>query len=65
MSNLERQLEHLKHHVEYPSNRKDVVAACNNMADVPADDRAWFEKSLPEGTYNGPNDVVKALLAKV
>ena len=62
---LRTQLEHLKRHVQYPATRKALVEACNNMSDVPAADRAWFEKSLPEGTYRAPEDVIKALLAKV
>jgi hypothetical protein len=35
------------------------------MHDLPSDDAAWFEKTLPEGTYRSANDVVAALLTKV
>ena len=65
MSNLADELGHLKHHVSYPSDRKTVIAACNNMVDVPEVDRAWFEKNLPEGSYRNPEDVVRALLTRV
>ncbi|MBI4416885.1 MAG: hypothetical protein HY557_07875 [Euryarchaeota archaeon] len=65
MSNLATELGHLKHDVQYPANKKAVVAACNNMSDYPMEDRDWFMKNLPEGTYKGPDDVLKALLGKL
>ncbi|HEX9708787.1 MAG TPA: hypothetical protein VGB42_02285 [Candidatus Thermoplasmatota archaeon] len=49
----------------YPTDRKGVIAACNNMSDVEADDREWFNKTLPEGKYKGAADVMNALIAKV
>ncbi len=58
-------LDHLKNHVEYPASRDEVVQACNNMSDFPADDRDWFTEKLPAGTYNSPSDVLSALLGKV
>jgi len=64
-SQTKTNLEHLKHHVKYPTDKKGLVAACNNMMDVPEGDRAWMTKTIPEGTYRGPEDVMKALLAKV
>lgn len=65
MSTLKTELEHLKKHVQYPANRGQIVATCNNMMDVPSADKDWFSKSLPEGNYRGPEDVVRALLNKV
>ncbi len=65
MSNLKTELEHLKKHVTYPANKQQVVAACNNMMDVPGDDRTWFSSTLPEGNYNNAEDILKALLTKV
>ena len=65
MSQMKTNLEHLKHHVKYPGNRAAIAATCNNMMDVPKEDRDWFTKSLPEGTYKSPDEVVKALLNKV
>jgi len=35
------------------------------MSDLASEDKEWFGKTLPEGTYNTPEDVVKAVLAKV
>ncbi len=65
MSNLANELGHLKNHVTYPADRKTVIAACNNMYDVPEDDRTWFEKNLPEGNYRSAREVIGALLEKV
>ena len=62
---LGQELGHLKNHVRYPANRSQVVAACNNMSDAPAEDKEWVMKSLPEGTYRSADEVVSALLRKV
>ena len=62
---LQTSIEHLKHHVQYPADRKQVVGACNNFADVPKADSDWFSEKLPEGNYKNAEDVVRALLAKV
>ena len=65
MSNLKTELEHIKHHIKYPANKTQVLAACNNMTDVPSTDKEFVTKSLPDNNYKGPEDVVKALLNKV
>jgi len=65
MSNLAAELGHLKNHVQYPADKKAVVAACNGMSDAPQADRDWFAKTLPEGQYRSAEEVAKALLAKV
>jgi len=65
MSTLENELSHLKNHIQYPADRNQVVSACNNMSDAPEDDRNWFSKTLPEGTYENADQVVSALLKKV
>ncbi len=65
MSKLSEELDHIKNHVDYPASRTQVVEACNNMSDVPSDDRDWFSKTLPEGTYKTADEVVSALLTKV
>jgi hypothetical protein len=62
---LAEELGHLKNHVKYPASRAQVVAACNNMSDMHAVNAAWFQKTLPEGTYNGPHEVLGALLKQV
>ncbi len=65
MSNLKIELEHIKHHIKYPANKTQVLAACNNMTDVPSIDKEFVTKSLPDSNYKGPEDVVRALLTKV
>ena len=65
MSTMAEELAHLKNHVKYPASRAQVVQACNDMSDVPAPDKEWVQKNLPEGTYRNATDVVGALLTKV
>lgn len=62
MSTLAQELGHLKNHVKYPASRSQVVAACNDMSDVPAADKNWVTGNLPEGNYRTPAEVVTALL---
>lgn len=52
---------HIREHLKYPAARKQLVDACNKMADVPAADRAWFDKNLPDRTYKTADEVIKAL----
>jgi hypothetical protein len=65
MSKLAEEFGHIKNHIKYPASRKQVVEACNNMSDVPSDDKEWFSKALLDGTYRAPDDVVMARLRKV
>jgi len=64
MSNLQEELGHIKNHVTYPASKQQVVAACNNMSDVPSEDKTFVSSSLPDQTFNKPEDVVNALLRK-
>jgi len=52
---------HLKQHQKFPASKADLVATCNNLADFSEADKKWFATALPEGTYNSPEEVVKAL----
>jgi hypothetical protein len=54
-------VKHIKEHIEYPSAKAELVKACNNMSDIAEDDRAWFSKNLPDGTYNSADEVMNAL----
>ncbi len=65
MGAFEASLDHLKNHVEYPANAEQVIQACNNMSDVPGDDKEWFSNNLPAGTYNNPGEVISAVLEKL
>ena len=65
MGSLHSSLDHIKNHTQYPTSSQALIAACGNMSDLASEDKEWFGKTLPEGTYNTPEDVVKAVLAKV
>jgi len=65
MSTLAKELEHLKNHVTYPADRNGVLSACNAMMDVPQDDKDWLSRTLPEGQYHGPDEVLKAVLKRL
>lgn len=54
---LERHIQHLS----YPSTKSEIVAACNKMAEMPEADRKWIADNLPEGRYERPEDVIRAL----
>ncbi|NLB75499.1 MAG: hypothetical protein GX799_03395, partial [Crenarchaeota archaeon] len=55
-STLEIQ-EHLSH-VQYPVTGRQLMTACNNMSDVPANEREWVKQNLSEDkTYNSPADI--------
>src|SRR5437899_12725692 len=65
MSNLKTELEHIKHHIKYPANKTQVLAACNNMTDVPSIDKEFVTKSLTDNNYNGTEDVVRTLAHQI
>ena len=65
MGGVEASLSHLKNDVEYPASAETIMAACNNMSDVPADDKEFFANNLPAGTYSGPDQVINAVLEKI
>ncbi|MEM0382430.1 MAG: DUF2795 domain-containing protein [Nitrososphaerota archaeon] len=65
MTSLKDHLEHLKNHVKYPATRSELIAACNNMSDLPSEDRNWIVRAIPEGRYNSPVEVLKALIDRV
>jgi hypothetical protein len=44
--------------VKYPAAKGDVVA---HVKGVKADDKKWFEQTLPDRTYNSPDEVFSAL----
>lgn len=54
-------MTHIKDHVDYPTTKKALVEACNNMTEISDEDKKWFIDTLPEGEYKKPGDVMKAL----
>jgi hypothetical protein len=54
--------EHIGEHVDsWPATKGDLVAACNDMSDFSSEEKEWFSKTLPERTYNSPEEVKQAL----
>ena len=58
--------EHMKmrNHVKgmkYPATKDELVTAFKGFKDVKADDRKWFEETLPNKTFDNAEDVMKAL----
>jgi hypothetical protein len=58
--------EHMKmrNHVKsakYPATKEELVTAFKGFKDVKADDRKWFEETLPAKTYDNPEQVMTAL----
>jgi hypothetical protein len=52
---------HLKAHVNYPATRAQVLAACSQMSDFTAGEKAWFAARLPAGSYQNAGEVLKAI----
>ena len=44
--------------VKYPASKTEVVT---HVKGIKADDKKWFEETLPEKTYESANDVMTAL----
>ncbi len=65
MGGFKASLDHLKNHVEYPADADAVTQACSNMSEVATEDREWFVETLPARTYQGPDEVLSAVLEKV
>lgn len=58
---MKNAIDHLKMHQTYPAKKTDLIKSCNNLEDISAEDKEWFIKTLPEGTYNSAKDVLSAL----
>lgn len=53
--------EHIANHATYPTTATELKAACEGMSEFSEEDKKWFSDTLPEGSYNSPEDVYKAL----
>ena len=54
--------EHVGTHVDrYPADCNDLVTACNNLSEFTHDEKEWFSKNLPHGTFENAHEVRKAL----
>lgn len=54
-------IQHLREHQQYPATRDELVAECDELSDFSMEDKEWFKKNLPEGTYKSAEEVMKAL----
>ena len=52
---------HIGADVEYPTTCTDLVTACNNMSEFSGEEKEWFSKALPHGSYKTPEEVKKAV----
>lgn len=54
--------EHIGMHVDkYPADCNDLVMACNQLSEFTSEEKDWFAKAIPHGTYNSPDEVRKAM----
>jgi hypothetical protein len=53
--------EHVVKGVKYPATKHELVSSCKNLKGVNADDKKWFEETLPDKTFASSGEVVKAL----
>ena len=52
---------HIGSDVMYPASCEQIVTACSNMSEFKADEKAWFAKALPHGTFKSAADVKRAV----
>lgn len=57
----EKYTSHIGSDVEYPASCEQIVNACNNMSEFSADEKAWFSKTLPHGTFQSAAEVNRAV----
>lgn len=48
---------HLMEHIgKWPATKQEIMSACNNISDIPDENRKWVTEYLPEGTYDSPEE---------
>ncbi len=52
---------HIGDDVSYPASCNDLVAACSNMSEFSGEEKEWFSKALPHGSFNTADDVKRAV----
>lgn len=52
---------HLQKHIVYPTSKKEIIEACNNMTDVPQADKTYFETYLPDWSYRNADEVIRGI----
>ncbi len=61
MQNTKDALEHIKDHQTYPASKKELVAACDDLSDFSAEDKAYFISHITRDTYNSADEVLEDL----
>ncbi len=52
---------HVGSDVKYPASCDQIATACNGMSEFSTEEKQWFLKALPHGTYPTPADVNRAV----
>ena len=52
---------HVVKGVKYPATKEELVKEFRTFKDIKADDRKWFEETLPNKTFDSADEVMKAL----
>ncbi len=55
------ELDHFRKDIVYPASKKEIVEACNQMSDVSAEDKEWFEKNMPEWSFRNADLVIQTI----
>src|SRR6185295_10600628 len=53
--------DHIRKSVKYPATKDSLVRTFKRLHDIKPGDRKWFEETLPNKTYETPDDVMTAL----
>lgn len=61
MQNTKGAIDHLRQHQSYPATRDELLKECSELSDFSKEDKEWFMKNLPEGTYKSADEVISAL----
>jgi len=61
LQNIKGAIDHLKTHQSYPATKEELVKECSGLSDFSEEDKEWFLKTLPEGTYKSADDVMAAI----
>ena len=57
----EKYTSHIGSDVMYPASCEQIVNACNNMSEFNSEEKAWFAKTLPHGTFKDAAAVNRAV----
>lgn len=64
-SSVKDALNHIKNDVDYPASKQDIMQACSGFSEVSKNERDWFDNTLPDRTYNNPDEVIRAIFDKI